>query len=87
MKKCAKLAKKNNFDYFTTTLSVSPYKNSDVLNEIGKSLQDKYHINYLESNFKKKDGYKDSINLSKEYKLYRQDYCGCLFSKERNVDE
>lgn len=81
MEKTAKLAKKNGFDYWTTTLSVSPYKNSDVLNEIGKSLEKKYHINYLESNFKKKDGYKKSIEYSKEYNLYRQNYCGCKYSK------
>ena len=81
MEKTAKLAKKYGFDYFTTTLSVSPYKNSDVLNEIGKSLEEKYHVNYLESNFKKKDGYKKSIEYSKEYNLYRQNYCGCKYSK------
>ena len=81
MEKTAKLAKKHGFDFFTTTLSVSPYKNSDVLNEIGKSLEEKYHVNYLEYNFKKKDGYKKSIEYSKEYNLYRQNYCGCKYSK------
>ncbi|MBE5746128.1 MAG: epoxyqueuosine reductase QueH [Clostridiales bacterium] len=74
-------AKENNYDYFTTTLSVSPYKNSEVLNEIGKNLEEKHKIKYLYSDFKKKDGYKKSIELSKIYNLYRQNYCGCIFSK------
>lgn len=87
LEKTAILAKENNFDYFTTTLTVSPYKNSKVINEIGLELQSKYNINYLVSDFKKEDGYKRSIELSKKYNLYRQDYCGCLFSKERKVDE
>ena len=81
LEKSAIFAKKNNFDYFTTTLTISPYKNSKVLNEIGKILEDKYDIKYLYSDFKKKDGYKRSIILSHDYNLYRQDYCGCLFSK------
>ena len=87
LEKTAKIAKENNFDYFATTLTVSPYKNAKVINEIGLELQNKYNINYLLSDFKKEDGYKRSIELSKKYNLYRQDYCGCLFSKERNVDE
>ena len=82
LEETARLAKKNSFDYFTTTLSVSPYKNSDKLNLIGKSLSDKYGINYLYSDFKKKNGYKRSIELSKKYNLYRQDYCGCIYSKK-----
>lgn len=77
----AKKAKEEGFDYFTTTLSISPYKNSKVLNEIGKSLEDEYDIKYLYADFKKKDGYKRSIELSKIYNLYRQDYCGCKYSK------
>ena len=81
LEKTAKLAKDNNFDYFTTTLTVSPYKNSNILNEIGISLQDKYNIKWLYSDFKKKDGYKKSIELSKKYNLYRQNYCGCIYSK------
>lgn len=81
LEKCAKYALDNGFDYFTTTLSVSPYKNAKVLNEIGKSLEEKYNIKYLYADFKKKDGYKKSIMYSKEYNLYRQDYCGCKFSK------
>ena len=87
LEKTAILAKENNFDYFATTLTVSPYKNARVINEIGLKLQDKYGVKYLLSDFKKEDGYKKSIELSKKYNLYRQDYCGCLFSKERNVDE
>ena len=81
LKKTAEFAKKNGFDFFTTTLSVSPYKNAKMLNEIGEKLQDEYNIKYLFSDFKKKDGYKRSIELSKLYNLYRQDYCGCEFSK------
>ncbi len=82
MEKTAKLAKEKGFDYFATTLTVSPLKNSAKLNEIGKYLSEKYDIKYLYSDFKKKEGYKHSIELSKEYNLYRQDYCGCIYSKE-----
>ncbi len=85
LEKTAEYAKEHGFDYFTTTLSVSPYKHSDILNNIGKSLETKYQIPYLYSDFKKKDGYKKSIELSKKYNIYRQDYCGCIYSlKERN---
>jgi Uncharacterized protein conserved in bacteria len=85
-----KYAKENGFDYFTTSLSVSPYKNSEVLNSIGEKLSDKYDIEYLYADFKKKDGYKKSIELSKKYNLYRQEYCGCKYSliesnERRNV--
>ncbi|MBQ9072474.1 MAG: epoxyqueuosine reductase QueH [Bacilli bacterium] len=80
--KTAKYAKENNYDYFTTTLSISPYKNADWLNEIGKNMEEKYNIDYLFADFKKKNGYKRSLELSKEYKLYRQDYCGCVYSKQ-----
>ena len=76
----AKTAKEHGYDYFGTTLSVSPYKNSAKLNEIGLKLSEEYDIQYLISDFKKKNGYKHSIELSKEYNLYRQDYCGCVFS-------
>ena len=69
------------FDYFTTTLSISPYKDSNKLNKIGKILENKYNVKYLYSDFKKKDGYKQSIELSKKYNLYRQNYCGCKYSK------
>jgi predicted adenine nucleotide alpha hydrolase (AANH) superfamily ATPase len=80
--KTAEYAKKNGFQFFTTTLSISPYKNAEKLNEIGKEISEKVGVNYLYSDFKKKNGYKRSIELSKEYNLYRQDYCGCIFSKE-----
>lgn len=80
LEQTAKYAKEHNFDYFGTTLSVSPYKHSDILNNIGSRLEKKYHIKYLYSDFKKKDGYKKSIELSKKYNLYRQNYCGCQFS-------
>lgn len=77
----AKIAKKLGYDYFTTSLSISPYKNSNWLNEIGMELENKYGIKYLVADFKKKNGYKTSIELSKKYNLYRQDYCGCIYSK------
>lgn len=80
-------AKENNFDYFTTTLTISPHKNSKVLNEIGHELELKYNMPYLYSDFKKKEGYKRSIVLSHEYNLYRQDYCGCKFSKKIKYEE
>ena len=81
LSKSAKAAKKGGFDYFTTTLTISPLKNADWLNEIGRVEGDKEEIPFLPSDFKKKDGYKRSIQLSKEYGLYRQDFCGCVFSK------
>lgn len=86
MEKTASLAKENNFDYFCTTLSVSPFKNSRVLNEIGNMLEKKYDIKYLYSDFKKEDGYKKSIEYSKKYNLYRQNYCGCIYSKENKKE-
>ncbi len=85
LEKTAIKAKELGFDYFTTTLSISPFKVEKWINEIGYMLEDKYDIKYLYSNFKKDDGYNDSIKLSKEYGLYRQDYCGCKYSlKERD---
>ena len=81
--KTASMASKLNYDYFATTLTVSPLKDSYKLNEIGLLLQDKYNIKYLVSDFKKKEGYKHSIELAKEYDLYRQDYCGCIYSKQQ----
>ncbi len=83
LEETAKLAKELGYDYFTTTLSVSPYKNAGWLNEIGESLAEKYKVNYLYADFKKENGYHRSIELSKEYNLYRQNYCGCEFSKNR----
>ena len=81
LEKTAQIAKENNFEYFCTTLTVSPHKNSQVINSIAKTLEGKYQVKYLYSDFKKEDGYKKSIAYSKEYNLYRQDYCGCHFSK------
>ena len=81
--KTATIAKELNYDYFATTLTVSPLKNSEKLNTIGLFLENKYNIKYLVSDFKKKEGYKHSIELAKEYNLYRQDYCGCIYSKEQ----
>ena len=80
LNKTAKIAKENGYDYFCTTLSVSPYKDSQKLNKIGKVLEEKYNIKYLYSDFKKKEGYKRSNELSKKYELYRQNYCGCKYS-------
>ena len=80
LEEAAKIAQDAGFDYFTTTLSISPLKNVDKLNEIGTRLADKYGVQYLQSDFKKKNGYKRSIELSNEYGLYRQDYCGCEYS-------
>jgi len=77
----AKLAKENAFDYFDTTLSVSPHKNYDNISRIGKAAEEKFDVKYLAGNYKKQDGYKRSIELSREYGLYRQNYCGCEFSK------
>jgi hypothetical protein len=85
LEKTAKFAQKNNFSYFATTLTVSPHKEAKIINQIGKELEDKLKIKFLAEDFKKNDGYKISVQLSKEFNLYRQNYCGCLFSKaERN---
>ena len=81
LEKTAITAKEKGFDYFTTTLSISPYKSAKYLNEIGEILSKKYQINYLYADFKKEGGYYKSIELSKKYDLYRQDYCGCVYSK------
>lgn len=77
----AKYAKEYNFDYFCSTLSISPLKNARKLNDIGEELSEIYKISHLPNDFKKKGGYKRSIELSAEYDLYRQNYCGCVFSK------
>ncbi len=88
LEKTAIKAKKLGYDYFTTTLSISPYKVERWINEIGYNLENKYGVKYLYSNFKKDDGYKHSIELSKEYNLYRQDYCGCKYSlEERDIHD
>lgn len=85
LSKTGEVAKQGGYDYFTTTLTISPLKNAQLINNIGKALSDKYGVPYLQSDFKKKNGYKRSIILSKEYNLYRQNYCGCVFSK--NISE
>lgn len=87
LEKTAKLAKEHNYDYFCTTLTVSPYKNATQINEIGSSLSDKYQIKWLYSDFKKEDGYKKSIELSKKYNLYRQNYCGCIYSQRNKITD
>ena len=82
LREAAEYAKARNMDYFTTTLSISPLKNAEKLNEIGLNLANEYGIKYLVSDFKKKNGYKRSTELSKQYGIYRQEYCGCNFSKQ-----
>lgn len=79
--------RKLNCDYFTTTLSISPMKNAAKLNEIGGRLAEEYGIPYLYSDFKKRDGYKRSTVISAEYGMYRQDYCGCVFSKREREEQ
>ena len=81
LRRTAEAARDGGFDYFTTTLSISPYKNAAWLNEIGIRLGEEVGVEYLRSDFKKKNGYKRSIELSRQYDLYRQDYCGCIYSK------
>lgn len=85
LEKSVKYAKENNYDFFTTTLTISPLKNSKLINSIGHDLEEQYNVPYLYSDFKKREGYKRSIVLSHIYNLYRQDYCGCKFSKKRNI--
>lgn len=81
MEKAASFALNKGFDFFTTTLSVSPLKDAEFINRTGAELAEKYGVPFLFSDFKKKGGYLRSIELSREYKLYRQNYCGCIFSK------
>ena len=87
LRKTAEIAQNKDFEFFGTTLTVSPYKNASILNQIGENLSSQYNVKWLYSDFKKKDGYKKSIELSKKYNLYRQDYCGCLYSKDREFFE
>lgn len=87
LEESVKYAKEHGFDYFTTTLTISPYKNSKVLNEIGHELESEYNVKYLYSDFKKKNGYKRSIELSHQYNLYRQDYCGCVYSVRNKMGD
>lgn len=81
----AKMAKEEGYDYFATTLTISPLKDAEKLNEIGQELGDIYQVAHLPSDFKKKDGYRRSVELSKQYGLYRQDYCGCVFSRREQM--
>lgn len=81
LEETAKYAAENNYDYFTTTLSISPHKDSQILNRLGKFLSEKYKVNYLFSDFKKKNGFKRSVELTDKFNMYRQDYCGCEFSR------
>ena len=82
LRRAARYASENGYDYFCTTLSISPHKNAERLNEIGRALSEEYGVRYLFSDFKKRNGYKRSCELSAKYSLYRQDYCGCTFSRE-----
>lgn len=84
MKKTALLSL-NKYDFFGTTLTVSPHKNSKMINEIGKELEEEYDVRFLYSDFKKKDGYKKSIEISKGHNLYRQNYCGCKYSLREDL--
>lgn len=89
LRKAAEYAKAGGYEYFTTTLSISPYKDAGRLVSLGEKIADELGIKYLVSDFKKKEGYKKSIEFSEEYSLYRQDYCGCIFSKteKENIDK
>ena len=82
MYKTAQVAASNGFSYFGTTLTVSPHKNSEIINKIGEHIMKELNINFIFGDFKKNDGYKKSIEYSREYHLYRQNYCGCLYGKE-----
>lgn len=82
LEETARIAAENGSDYFTTTLTISPLKNAAALNKIGEETASRFGIAWLPSDFKKKNGYKRSVELSSEYGLYRQDYCGCVFSKK-----
>ncbi len=86
LEKTAQEAKIHSFDYFTTTLTISPLKNAQKINEIGNELCEEYRVKFLPSDFKKREGYKRSIELSKAYNLYRQDYCGCVFSQQEKTE-
>ncbi|EXG87345.1 hypothetical protein SAMN05443270_5454 [Lacrimispora sphenoides] len=86
LQEAAKVAQAGRFDYFTTTLSISPLKNAEKLNEIGEKLAKEYRVAYLPSDFKKKNGFKRSVELSEKYGLYRQDYCGCNYSQKETQE-
>lgn len=86
LNRTAKKAKADGYDFFTTTLTLSPLKNADLLNEIGKKTAQETGTKFLPSDFKKRDGYKKSIEMSKKYGLYRQNYCGCVFSQKERTE-
>lgn len=86
LEETAKLAAEGKYDYYTTTLSISPLKNAQALNEIGQELATVYEIPYLPSDFKKRGGYQRSIELSREYELYRQNFCGCVYSMRESTE-
>ncbi|MCU6761054.1 Uncharacterized BCR%2C COG1636 [uncultured Roseburia sp.] len=85
LEEAAIVCREKGFDFFTTTLTISPLKNAGKLNEIGEALAAEYQVSFLNSDFKKKNGYKRSVELSGEYDLYRQDYCGCIFSRQERM--
>ena len=87
LEETAKVAKENSFEFFCSTLSVSPYKNSEWINEIGERLGKKHGVEFLPNDFKKREGYKRSVELSAEHELYRQNYCGCIYSKYQGLGE
>ena len=87
LEETAKVAKENSFEFFCSTLSVSPHKNSDWINEIGERIGEKYGVTFLPSDFKKRGGYQRSVELSAQYELYRQNYCGCIYSKYQRLGE
>ena len=84
LNKTFEYAKNNNYDYVTTTLSISPHKDCEFINSLGEQLQDKYGVKYLYADFKKQNGYLRSIEICKQLNIYRQDYCGCEFAKNKN---
>ena len=87
LEETANVCREKGFDFFTTTLTISPLKNAQKLNEIGEALAAEYQVSFLNSDFKKKNGYKRSVELSEEYDLYRQDYCGCIFSRQERMQQ
>jgi len=84
LEQAAKFARDNGFEYFATVLTTSPHKNANVINRIGKKLSEQYGLKFYEADFKKKDGFKISVQKGKEYGLKRQNYCGCVFSKKKD---
>lgn len=87
LERCARLAAENGFDFFTTTLTLSPLKDAQLLNRLGIELGEKHGVPFFPSDFKKRDGYLRSLALSRQYGLYRQDYCGCVYSRRRDADQ